>query len=291
MKLVLVAAILLAAHTAAAKASPAVPAAKALLDAQLAAINAHDAKAFAATTDAGAYAIFPTTLEGSSRATIETAAKTWLGSLGKTTVKLDHPRFGEMGDTGCAWISAEIVATGETTTRWRVTEMVAPRQPTDGGGDPPKELLVLAAHISEPIDDKVSLTAKLPALPAIPDSASGDGFVDAPRYLAGFVISADPAVTLVGSAPREFATGKAAVAAKLREYKGLAMSAGIERHIGEYYSIGAADASVWHVEVTYKVGGKPVVVPYRVLVIILGPPPAVHGDMVVCAVHFSVAQR
>jgi hypothetical protein len=283
--------IVLSAQTARAKDAPEVTAAHQLLDAQIAAINAHDPKAFAAAFDARGYLIFPIAAEARSSAKIETVAKPWLVGLGKTTAKADHVRIGKMADTHCAWISAEIVATGDTALRWRVTELVAPLQslvekPTAA------DYRVLAAEISEPIDDKASLTAKLPALPTIEDGQQPmGGEAVSPGGLASLALDGDPAVTFIGSAPKELVTGKAGVAAMAKSFKSLDLKELSSLGLGDANSMAAAGADVWHVQVTYKVGKQPVVIPYRVLLIYYGPAPGQHRAYTLCVAHFSVAQR
>jgi len=291
MKLLLtIVGLLCAVRVAEAKGSPATAAAKTLLDAQVAAITAHDAKAFAATFDEPAYAVFPTTLEARASAKIAIAAKTWLDGLGKTQVVLDHPRFGDLEFTGCAWISAELVATGDTTVRWRVTELVAPLQ---AGVEKPTaaDFRVLAAMISEPMDDKASLTATLPALPEVHNDHDPATEVAGVRILFDLQVLDDPAVTFVGSAPKELKVGKAAVAAMVKSFKGLDMKALTLDYAGDMNSMNTATAEFEHVQVTYKVGGKAIVVPYRVMLIVASPGTGGHGVGKLGVAHFSIAQR
>jgi hypothetical protein len=48
---------------------------------------------------------------------------------------------------------------------------------------------------------------------------------------------------------------------------------------------------VAHATVTYQVKGKPVVVPYRVMVVTASPGPSGQGPTVIGFVHISIAQR
>jgi ketosteroid isomerase-like protein len=274
MKSLLVVAIL--ASTAEAKDTPEVAAAKAALDAQVTAINAQDGKAFAATFDDDAFALFPNTTEAASQNAIKLAAKEWFDLAGKITVKPEHVLVGELGDTKCAWLTAELVA-GKT--RYRVTEFIAPQQ--KGGSD----YRVQSAHLSEPVDDKASLdlvaAGKLPGLPTLDKDT--DDFTDNPVTAAKYLkLSTDAAVAVIGSAPGELATGKAA-AGKLKEFGGLDQKlVGFARR-GDSNSMNHASSLIAHVEITYKVKGKPVVVPYRVHVITAGK--------TLAAIHYSVATK
>jgi hypothetical protein len=141
------------------------PAAKAMLDAQLAALNAHDAGAFAATFDDNAYVVFPSVAEASGHTAIAAWSKDWVSALGDVKVAAAGAKFGDIADTDCAWISTEVVVTGDVKLRLRVTELVAPRQPHDGvapidpGAAQPDDFRVLAAHWSEPITDADALAA------------------------------------------------------------------------------------------------------------------------------------
>lgn len=292
VSVLVIAATVLAVHPALAKDSAPAAAAKQLLAAQVAAIAGGDASALAAAFDDGAYAVFPTTAEASGRAEIERLGKIWLASLGKlSSVKAARTKVGAMGATGCAWIVTEIViAGGATPARLRVTELVTPKANTTG------DYRILAAHLSEPAADKAVLAAAgsgaLPTLPAISGGAPARDELDSPVAMARYLqISADPAVALIGSAPTELVTGKAGVAAKVRAWKSLAMTASEHVGLADTASMGAASASIWHVTVTYQVAGKPVVVPYRVHVITLGQAPGNRGPTYLCAVHFSVALR
>lgn len=277
------------------------PGAKALLDAQVQAIASADPKALAATFDDFGFVMFPAAAdEGLGRATIDRAAKQWLGATGKLEVKADHPKFGVLAGGMGAWITAELVVTGDHPVRWRVTELVGVRH-VDGGDypSPParSDYRVIAAHISEPMEDKAALAAvaaqKLPALPAIGSSdhngtGNDDDFAVAPYSK---MVMNDPAATLVGSAAGELVTGKAAVATKLRSWSGLKIKKVAAVSGGDPYSMNAASYVAGHVEITYTVAGKPIVVPYRVLIITDLPMPGSDSKVGFAAAHFSIAQR
>ncbi len=280
------------ASTAAAKDSMEIAAAKKLLDAQVAAIGSGDAPGFAKTFSDDAYVVFPSTAEASDRAGLDAAAKTWLGGLGKTKVVAQAPLFGTIENSTSAWIAVELVASGATTARWRVTELVIPPQGDDhptGDG-----YRVIAAHISEPVDDKVALDlvdkGKLPALPAMKNAIGGsDGSYDNPSSFGKYTaIGSDPAIAVIGSAPTEYVTGKA-VAAKFKEFTKLSQKTISYARQFDAVSMGAAKSVVGHVEVTYKIKGKDVVVPYRVMIVTGGPLPTGHGDTHVDVLHYSVA--
>ena len=114
--------------------------------------------------------------------------------------------------------------------------------------------------------------------------------IDNPESLARYLkVSADPAVTLIGSAPGEVLTGKATVTGRLRAWRDLAIKSIDVAGRGDAVSMNAASSAIWHVEITYKLGGKQVALPYRVHVITAGPAPGGQGDTLLCVAHFSIA--
>jgi hypothetical protein len=101
-----------------------------------------------------------------------------------------------------------------------------------------------------------------------------------------YTVSSDPAVTLIGSAPKELVVGKAAVKAKLRAWKSLQLAITGGANGGDANSMNGASYVVAHATVTYKVNGTQVVVPYRVLLITGG-----SRGVTIDALHFSIAWR
>jgi hypothetical protein len=289
-----VVAVMLFAGIAQAKSTKEITAAKALLDAQVSAIAAADSAAFAKAFDDHAYVIFASEVEAADRSAIENGAMAWLSAQGATKVKAQKVKIASLGDNRCAWISAEIVAPALKKT-WRLTEYVAPKQDPmteqPGAGD----FRVLSAELSEAIDDK-SLLAKAAngelALQMAMDGGKppGAGVVTPATFATALLVSSDPAVTLIGSAPAEFVTGKAQVSSKLKAWKKLAIAPteSVDRsdNIG---GIGTSSSELWHVTITFQVKGKAVDVPFRVHVITT--PQRIGGVVgeALCVAHFSVA--
>src|SRR5207302_10870982 len=101
-------------------------------------------------------------------------------------------------------------------------------------------------------------------------------------------LSTDPAVTVIGSAPTELATGKAA-AAKLKEFSGLQQKLTGYTRLSDDDNMGRVAALMGHVDVTFKVGGTTIVVPYRVMVVTISPGPGGGGGPTYLAVlHYSI---
>jgi hypothetical protein len=98
-------------------------------------------------------------------------------------------------------------------------------------------------------------------------------------------------VTFIGRAPKELKVGKAAVVAMVKSFKGLDIKALTLDYADDMNSMNMAQAQFTHIQVTYKVGGKAIVVPYRVLMIVSSPGPGGHGVGKLGAAHFSIAQR
>jgi hypothetical protein len=267
---------------------------KTLVAAQVAAINAHDAKAFAATMDADdGIAILPEAAdEGMGRAAIEAAAKRWLTSLGTATVKLEQPHYGNQ------WFDAELVLS--TGARLRVTGVAVTQQT-----DLEKETYKLGAvHISEGVDDKTVLASidKLPALPTLAADDKPDR--DTPDQVASFADRMyaletihgkvdNDADIVIGSAPTERAVGGKAAGKLLAGWKSLKLAPlTVSRHrdprvmLIEWY--------VAHVDATIAVKGKPTKVPYRVLTIVMQPWAAAAergAKSQLVSAHFSIAMR
>lgn len=285
---VLVAAAIVAV-AAPARADDDVAAVKALVAEQVRAIGAGDATAFANTFDDSGYVILPDAAgEGLGSDAIAAAAKHWLGTLGHVKVELASAHYTD------TWFDAELVLTPGG--RLRATGVVIQR-PDDSGRKAISKIGAL--HLSEAVDDKVAVAeaaaGKLPALPKLADPEPESEMPDdlRPDKLAMYIghVVADPDVVLVGSAPKEHAVGPAAVKKLLAAWRGLALRT-TELHHGPSGDDMLLSWGVAHAEATFKVGGKSVKVPYRVLVIVMEPWAAAeeHGEKPkLAAVHFSVA--
>ena len=273
-----------------------VAAAKTLWNAQLAAINSKTPSAFRDTFDDSAYVLLPGSELHADSYNLAKFADHWFLDLG--TYKVTSLKIGDLRDNKLAWIVAELVDTADPKQRLRVTEFVAVKQPTDGSGagsiDKPKasDYRVLGASFTTPLEDQqaLALAAKSGLTPLVPidGGSSSEGFIDDPKYLASFPVIDDPAAAVIGSAAAEVATGKAAVAAKLKSWKSLAYKTGTQIHVGEYYNMNAAALAVFHIQIGFKVGGKEVLVPYRVMTLTSGPPPATHGTTYLVFAHYSI---
>lgn len=260
----------------------------ALVAAEVAAINSHDAKAFAKALDEDATVILPAAAdEGRGTAAIEAAAGHWLRALGTATVKLEKPHY------GTSWFDAELVVSSGG--RLRITGVTI-TQLSDI-----ERVKLAAVHISEPIDDKAMLAraGTLPALPAL--GAKDEPSADTPDKIAKFAgrmydlgredLGWDGNDVVIGSAPSEYAIGKAAANKLLARWKGLKMRPiAVQRYhdpaemLIEWY--------VAHVEVTFTVKGKPVTVPYRALTVVMQPWATAqeHGATAqLASAHFSIA--
>ena len=95
--------------------------ARRVLPAQARAISTGDARALAETMGARGLFLFPDGTEARPD-TIEQAARTWMSSLGKVTVKVEKARYGKLYDG--VWYQADLVVTGAITTRWRISGLV-----------------------------------------------------------------------------------------------------------------------------------------------------------------------
>ena len=116
MKVIVIVCLLvgiLRAHVADAKEPMEITGAKNLVAAQIAAISAGDATAFAKTFDGRGYVIFPDIDEADGGTAIAAHAKTWLTAIGATHVAAAHPLYGSInyyGVIGSAWVTADFVA-------------------------------------------------------------------------------------------------------------------------------------------------------------------------------------
>ena len=254
---------------------------------QVRALNARDAKAFAATFYQDGFAILPGAGdEARGTAAIAALAKRWLTSVGNTSFKLDKPHYGSR------WYAGELVLTDGA--RLRITGILR-ANPTEGG---PLVYNIGAIHISEPADDRAVLAAaaagKIPALPKLAGAGAESGArEDAPDKIATFAdrITDDPAAVVVGAAATEHAIGKAAISKLLVGWRSLKLASGerIRYDDGNRMLLGWY---VGHTEATVKSGGKTVKVPYRVLCLVMQPW-AVARDQsataTLLAAHLSVA--
>ena len=259
---------------------------RALVAAQVSAINAHDAKAFAATFDAdNGFAILPAAAdEGTGTDGITAAAKRWLTSLGTATVKLEQAHY------GTSWFDARLVVS--TGAPLRITGVVTQRPNND-------KLEIGAVHISEAVDDKVVM-ASIDKLPALPKLGSNEVSIDTPDKVATFAErmfetamanAPDPGDVVIGSAASEHAVGKTAAGKLLAGWKSLKLtSVGVIRiHDPSNMLL------VWfvaHLEATTTSHGKTVKIPYRALTIVMEPWAAAAdrgGKSSLVSAHFSVA--
>lgn len=252
---------------------------------QVRALNARDAKAFAATFYQDGFAILPGAGdEARGTAAIAALAKRWLAGVGNASFKLDKPHYGSR------WYAGELVLTSGA--RLRITGVLR-ANPTEGG---PLVYNIGAIHISEPADDRAVLAAaaagKLPVLPKLAGAEVG-AREDTPDRIATFAdrITDDPAAVVVGAAAAEHAIGKSAVSKLLAGWRSLKLSSGerIRYDDGNRMLLGWY---VGHTEATVKSGGKTVKVPYRVLCLVMQPW-AVARDQsataTLLAAHLSVA--
>jgi ketosteroid isomerase-like protein len=259
------------------------------------AINAHDAKAIGAMFRDGD-AVFPAAAdEGSGAVAIEAAAKRWLTSLGTATVTLEQPHYGANWFDGDLVVAtgAHLRITGVVLADWEVIKT------THDDSDKVVHLLG-ALQISEPADDKAVLAAaaagKLPALPALGDREFAGAISLRPDKITDYVnhVIDKPSAALIGSTATERATGKAAVDKLLRRWKSLKLATTALKTGAPSYDSDLLSFAVAHAEATFKVGGKPVKVPYRVLIVVLEPwaVAAEHGEKPqLISAHFSVATR
>lgn len=297
MRALAVVAILLAAAAARAQPADAETAARQLLDAQVRAIDAGDAKAFAATFTHDGMLILPTAAGEAQGAAIEGVARTWLAGAGKLRVALEHPTIAHTVVADGTWLDAELVVGG---VHWRLTAIVVHDELPDPkpNENPEGPYRVAAEHLSEAVDDKVALAAaaagKLPALPAIAD-AETDPLADLdPSKIAVYArrVFTNSAVSLLGSAPAERAHGQRAVERVLAGWRSLHLTTTALRTGRDELAMWGFEWSIAHVDATFLVHGKRVVVPYRVLMIVDTPPAAAadRGATVqLLSVHFSVA--
>ena len=268
--------------------------AKQLLDAEVRAINAGDAKAFAATLADDGFAILPAAADEAIGApAIEAAAKRWLAATGKVSIKVEQLHIDKDGMAAGDWFDARL-AGGPVT--WRISGVII-RTMIEKNGELSEGPYKLAAiHISEPADDKAVLAAaadgKLPALPKLAsDSPSED---HDPGKIARFArhVFDSSAVSLIGSAAKEHAVGKAAVMKQLAGWRTLKLATQAVKTGRDPQAMWGIEWSIGHVEATFTVKGKPVKVPYRALLIVYSPSaPAIdHGGAVeLVSAHFSVA--
>lgn len=253
---------------------------------QVRALNARDARAFAATFYQDGFAILPGAGdEARGTEAITALAKRWLTSVGNTSFKLDRPHYGSR------WYTGELVLGGGA--RLRITGVLR-ANPTEGG---PLVYNIGAIHISEPADDKAVLAAvaagTLPVLPRLAGAEIG-AREDAPDKIAAFAdrITEDPAAVVVGAAANEHAIGKAAMSKLLAGWRSLKLSSGerIRYEDGNRMLLGWY---VGHTEGTFKSGGKTVKVPYRVLCLVMQPWAVAarnqEATATLLAAHFSIA--
>ncbi len=290
----------LAAGSAAGDSNPRL-AATSLLAAQTQALGSGDAKAFAATFATNSFAFLPTAAEGNGRAAIEKATAAWMRDHGKIIVKTEKVVFGTLNDEPDwafgAWYHATLVVSGATTTRWRLTAVVGMREALDRE-DTVQDYRVVAAHLSEAVDDKAAFAAaaagKLPALPSF-GIADEDRMPDddwQPHRVAAWAkrVHKDAAAVLVGSAPKELFVGKAKVAAALGKWKSLELATIDAMRFDEpdmqHYTV-----VMGHVTGTFRVAGKAIKVPYRVLMVTANPPAAAETPSTLAVAHFSIATR
>jgi len=254
-----------------------------LLAAQARALNAHDAKAFAATFDSDGFAFLPSAADEANTAdAIQAASKRWLAGLGSATFTIDQPHYGS------TWYDAELVVTPGG--RLRITGVVR------SSHDDSLAYKVGAIHISAPAADKMVIAAaaagKLPALPKL-EGGRRDPENDVDK-VAAFArrLFDDPAVAVVGSTAAEHAAGKTSVSKLLTSWRTLRLVA--TECKTAYDSDVLLGWEICHVEATMRTASGTVKVPYRALVI-LDEPPAAAADQgakpFLIAAHFSVATR
>ena len=130
----------------------------------------------------------------------------------------------------------------------------------------------------------------MPALPAITAPYDTTGQFDDANLLPWLPFTNDPAATLIGSAPKEFAMGHAAAAATWASWKALKLVQTAKRRLSDSYDMGSTAATFEHITIAFKRGGKSVVVPYRVLVITHGGSPADPEPTLIVSAHFSIAK-
>jgi hypothetical protein len=271
-----------------ARADEARDAATRLLAEQVRALNAGDAKAFAKTFSKEAFLILPTANgEARGRSNIAPVVARWLAQTGKLAI---HVRDVHVADfLGCAWFDAQLVG-GEN--HWRISGVVAREMFDDAPYEEgPK---VVAVHVSEAVEDKrvleAALAGQLPALPVVESEEVVD--YDDPSKIAMLVgrVERSAGPTLIGSAPDEYAIGHKHVTKLLRRWKKLKLETLGVQH-GYESSIWGSGWTVGHVQATYKVGGKVVKVPYRVLMLVAAPSPDAGPHPVFLSAHFSVAMK
>lgn len=266
----------------------AIPAARAQLAAHVKALNAGDAKAFAATFTRDGIAVLPgATEEGYDTAGVTAAAKHWLAALGKQTFTIEKPQYGNSGLFG-AWYYAELVGKAG---RFRATGFVYVSPEADKTSAPQ----TLALHISAAIDDKTSMAAAtggtLPALTTIPDRDGAGGYAPIEPENATKQIW-EGAGVVIGTAPAETAFGKAGLAL-MKKWKSLPLKATSATSRHESVRPAGLQVIAGHLEATLKTGGKTVKVPYRVLVVYDSAEGADGNDTVgkLLIAHYSVATR
>ncbi len=279
---------------------------KALLDAQMKALAAGDAKAFASTFDPDAYLFLPTAAgEARGRAAIEKAAKTWVTTVGgKAAVKAQGVKLGGPYQTDGGFFYAELVVTsGAATTKVRITGAVALRSDLEESkrGEPvAADYKVQAALISLPAADAAVLAAAAAGmLPALPSNKLGADDAEAgpdnqPHNIAAFAkhVSSVNSAILVGSAPADVVFPRSKIAAKLKGWKGLKLATtwSLER-VDTIGGMGGFHWVVAHVDGEFTVKKAKVKVPYRVLVIYEDPPAAAEAATQLLSAHFSVATQ
>lgn len=274
-----------------ARADEARDAATRLLAEQVRALNAGDAKAFAKTFSTEAFLILPTA-DGEARgaANIAPVVARWLAQTGKLAIQVRELHVDDF--LNCAWFDAQLVS-GDL--RWRITGVVATDVVEVGDSLVERGPLVMAAHLSEAVDDHRALEAaragKLPALPPIV-SEKLLGYMDPAKIAAhaGNVLDV-PGVSLIGSAPGEHVVGPKQVAKVLRRWKKLKLETVGAANECELATSWGSCWTVGHVQATYKVGGKVVKVPYRVLMLVAEPSPDAGERGLFLAAHFSVAMK
>ncbi len=272
-------------------------AAKQLLADEVKAINAGDAKAFAATFLEDGMAILPTAADIAvpDQQTIEAAAKHWLATVGKLTVKLETVHVPAQQTIGVgAWFDADLVA---GTTHLRATGIVIRSEIMKNGEAVEGPFKMAALHLSEAADDAAVLAAaaagKLPAPPALTKNALA--YLD-PASIAKRArnIYENPVACAIGSAPGERALGDKAVARLLAGWKTLKLGASVAVRGRDPDAMWGFEWSVGTVEATFTVKGKQVKVPYRALLIVSVPAAvaADHGaEVELISAHYSVALR
>lgn len=300
MRAFVVVAVMVLCASGSARADEPVDAAKQLLAEQVRALNAGDAKAFAATfasADNVEAALFLPTAADEAFAADDIAAATahWLAATGKLALALDKPHYSDDQQVGAgAWFDADYVGGGK---RYRVSGIViktAFEREDDFKEGPYK---IAAEHISEAVDDKAVLAAagagKLPALPKLDGEGAGDSSDPARVVAIGKNVYPSHAVSVIGSAPNERALGPAAVKKLLAGWRSLRLVSIGRKHGRDREAMGGFEWELAHVEATFMVKGKPVKVPYRAFLIVASAPAAAvdHGapDSELLHAHFSVA--